>query len=354
VNVYLVAYILSMTIPMFTPLVHHFYAWQRLPYFNPIVLLVAPFLYLYVCSFHEQITWRKMWPHFIVFAIGVGLEAYVLLVLAPRFPLAQQIPREVIHNPVAIARIVLRIVQMLTYAYFAGRKLRTYQRSIQQLYSETSRIDLAWMRWLINGYLLLTFWMIALYGLILSFPERFQLIILINTVVITPYLYAITFKGISQPTLWQARPASSREAVLEEIHVVEEVQERSQKTVLNPERKDDILTGIQALMDDDKLYLQPELTLQDLADRLRIPAYQVSQAINDGLQKTFYDLVNGCRVAEAKRLLLDPKNKNIKIMAVAFDSGFNSKTTFNTVFKKFTGVTPSEFKERHSEQAVVI
>jgi AraC-like DNA-binding protein len=85
-----------------------------------------------------------------------------------------------------------------------------------------------------------------------------------------------------------------------------------------------------------------------------VPAYQVSQAINEGLKKTFYDLVNGSRVEEAKRLLLDPKNKNIKIMAVAFDSGFNSKTTFNTVFKKFTGLTPTDFKEQNAREVVSV
>jgi AraC-like DNA-binding protein len=70
------------------------------------------------------------------------------------------------------------------------------------------------------------------------------------------------------------------------------------------------------------------------------------------LNKTFYDLVNGYRVEEAKRLLLDPKSKNNKILAIAFDSGFNSKTTFNTVFKKFTGFTPSDFKEQHAKDLV--
>lgn len=352
VNIYLVGYILSLTIPMFTPLIQHFYSWQRLLYLAPVLLLVAPFLYLYVSSFREQITFRKAWPHFILFLVAVAIEAYILVVIAPQYPPSKQVPPELVHNPWPMSRVILRLVQMLAYIYFAGRALSSYQRSIQHLYSETSRIDLAWMRWLINGFLLLTIWMIVLYVMILKFPEHFKLIILINTALVTPYLYAVTFKGISQPTLWQARPKASREEVLEEIHIVEETEARNQKNTLNPERKDDIVARIQRLMDQEKLYLQAELTLQDLADQLATPAYQVSQAINEGLQKTFYDLVNGCRVAEAQRLLLDPKNRNLKIMAVAFDSGFNSKTTFNTVFKKFTGLTPSEFKEQHQAQTV--
>jgi YesN/AraC family two-component response regulator len=105
-------------------------------------------------------------------------------------------------------------------------------------------------------------------------------------------------------------------------------------------------------MEDSKLYLQSELTLQELANQLDVPAYQVTQSINEGLGKNFYDLINGYRVEEAKRLLSDPSTRNNKVLAIGMDAGFNSKTTFNTVFKKFTGLTPSEFKE-HQLKTVV-
>ena len=105
-----------------------------------------------------------------------------------------------------------------------------------------------------------------------------------------------------------------------------------------------ITSRVIELMEKEKYYQEPELTLQNLADKLHVPAYQVSQAINEGLKKNFYDLVNGYRIEEAKRLLLDPNNNNYTILSVGFEAGFNSKTTFNTVFKKFTGLTPTEFR----------
>ena len=64
------------------------------------------------------------------------------------------------------------------------------------------------------------------------------------------------------------------------------------------------------------------------------------------MNKNFYDLINGYRVDEAKRLLVNPENKNYTILSVGFEAGFNSKTTFNTVFKKFTGLTPTDFREQ--------
>jgi AraC-like DNA-binding protein len=69
--------------------------------------------------------------------------------------------------------------------------------------------------------------------------------------------------------------------------------------------------------------------------------------------ENFYDLVNGYRVEEAKRLLLDSKSINYTILSVGFEAGFNSKTTFNTVFKKFTGFTPTEFRDKQKEISVL-
>ena len=107
-------------------------------------------------------------------------------------------------------------------------------------------------------------------------------------------------------------------------------------------------------MERDKLYQEHELTLQTLSDKLSIPTYQASQAIKEGMNKNFYDLVNGYRVEEAKRLLVDPKNENFTILSVGFEAGFNSKTTFNTVFKKFTGVTPTEYRDQKKLASVSV
>ena len=107
-------------------------------------------------------------------------------------------------------------------------------------------------------------------------------------------------------------------------------------------------------MQNEKLYRETELTIQNLADRIEFPSYRVSQAINEGIKKNFYDLVNSYRVEEAKRLLLDSKNKNYTILSIGFEAGFNSKTTFNTVFKKFTGLTPTDFRERQKQSLLTV
>ena len=341
VNKFLALYILGYCIPMMTPVVQHFFSWQLLALIDPILLLLGPFLYLYVCSFKEKITFRKAWPHFLLFLIIIGYDIHLYLVFSDQYPSSSQIPPEVPKLPSSMARVFVRIGQMTTYFFLASRALTSYQRSIQHLFSETSKINLAWVRWLINGYIVLLLIMISLYLLILRNPENFGLIILINTAIVTPYLYAVAYRGLTQPTLWQVRHEmikDNRHNKTQEVDDIDElihsVEPKNQKAGVNQERIEDIASGVTALMKESKLYLQSELTLQDLADKLDIPAYQVTQAINEGLRKNFYDLVNGYRVDEAKRLLQDPVSRNSKILSVGMDAGFNSKTTFNTVFKK--------------------
>ena len=89
------------------------------------------------------------------------------------------------------------------------------------------------------------------------------------------------------------------------------------------------------------------MKISELADSLTVPAYHLSQLINDEFLVNFYDFINKYRVEEAKKLLIEDTH-NYKILAIAYEVGFNSKATFNRVFKKFTDVTPSEFKEKFS------
>jgi YesN/AraC family two-component response regulator len=194
----------------------------------------------------------------------------------------------------------------------------------------------------------------------LRYPEHFNLLLLINMVVATPYIYLASYKGVMQPTVWQIQPGLNKETVEEEMQEAEELEsqivnpekQRSSKTGLSKEKIEGIIASITALMEEEKLYQETELTLQQLAARLQVPTYQVSQAINEGMSRNFYDLVNSYRVEEAKRLLQDPVSINYTILSVGFEAGFNSKTTFNTVFKKFTGLTPTDFRVQKSTEGL--
>ena len=97
-----------------------------------------------------------------------------------------------------------------------------------------------------------------------------------------------------------------------------------------------------ALMVDEQPWLEPELTLAELAHRLRTNTSLLSHVINTGCGQNFNDFVNRYRVAEAERKLQDPRLAHYSLVGIALESGFNSKSTFNRVFKKLTGRTPGE------------
>jgi len=77
---------------------------------------------------------------------------------------------------------------------------------------------------------------------------------------------------------------------------------------------------------------------------LEIPAHHLTQALNEYLNKNFYTLVNEHRIEEAKQMLRNPRYNHLTVLAIAHDAGFNSKSSFNMTFKKWVGVTPSEFR----------
>jgi AraC-like DNA-binding protein len=105
------------------------------------------------------------------------------------------------------------------------------------------------------------------------------------------------------------------------------------------------------LMDEKHPYRNSYLTLQDLADELSISTHNLSQVINSRLGKNFYDFVNGYRAEDVKRRLLDPRSQHLKILALGLDAGFNTKSTFNAFFKKHTGLTPSDYRQKHHPAA---
>ncbi|MCG9970908.1 helix-turn-helix domain-containing protein [Christiangramia crocea] len=104
------------------------------------------------------------------------------------------------------------------------------------------------------------------------------------------------------------------------------------------------LKKIQGYMEQEKPYLNAHLSLPDLASQLEIPSHHLSRVINERLKLNFFDFINQYRVEEVKTKIANPKFDNLSLLGIAFESGFNSKSAFNRIFKKMTGSTPSAYK----------
>lgn len=115
------------------------------------------------------------------------------------------------------------------------------------------------------------------------------------------------------------------------------------KPLLNPALQHTYREKLDHLMSEEKPYLDPDLTLRSLAEMLDIPANQLSQLLNEGFNQNFSEYINTYRLEAFKSKAADPSQQHLTLLALAFDSGFNSKTVFNTFFKKMMGKTPSAY-----------
>jgi AraC-like DNA-binding protein len=115
---------------------------------------------------------------------------------------------------------------------------------------------------------------------------------------------------------------------------------------LKQKEANNIKMEILKYMEQEKPYLERELSIGDLAKHLRTSRHYITEVINYHMGKNFYYFINEYRVEEVKRRLLDPRYRNLTILAIAYDAGFNSKSAFNTIFKDMTGMTPTEYYKK--------
>ncbi|TKG94984.1 AraC family transcriptional regulator [Puteibacter caeruleilacunae] len=124
-----------------------------------------------------------------------------------------------------------------------------------------------------------------------------------------------------------------------------EPQKKYARSTLKEDESEYIWSSLKQLMEEEKVYRNPLLRLNDVAEKLNSPLPHVSQVINEQQGLNFLDYVNQYRVEEAKQLLVSEESKSLTILAIAYEVGFNSKTAFYTSFKKVTNMTPSEYKK---------
>ena len=165
-------------------------------------------------------------------------------------------------------------------------------------------------------------------------------------VVLTFFIYWVSSKAIQKPGLFQVIKGNGSQVneYVPRLTVHRPVKKYASSTLSEPE-KNRICDALSDLMDGQRLYLDTTVTIDTLAIKAGTSRHFLSQVLNERLQLSFNDYINRYRVEAAKKLLTDPANKHYTIAAIAFDSGFNAISTFNEVFKKAEGQTPSEYKK---------
>ncbi len=307
--------------------------------------LYGPIFYIYarLISSGEKHFDKKYFLHFIPFLLVniygfmfAFLESNEFKIQLVKGDIASMLPAFEFFN-------YFKPIHGIIYVYFTIDIVSKYHKKIKNNYSNIEKINLDWLRYLNIG-LIVSWGIVALSYLanaVLDNTDNFDQLIYLSASIL---IYSIGYMSLRQP---QILAQNIDEEVKEDEVKDSKLDERKsyQKSGLTDKVADELLQKLISLMEDEKPYLDCELTLQDLAEKLSISTHNLSEVINTKLNKNFYDFINSYRVEEVKLRLADEDSKNYSIIAIAFDSGFNSKSSFNTTFKKYNNMTPSQYRK---------
>lgn len=222
-------------------------------------------------------------------------------------------------------------VFVIIYGVMCLLQLVGYSIMLKNNFSN-ERTDLAWLRLLIGGFLLVWTWIFAVHlvGLhdpgdalndIMGISGNYLILILVNV---------LLFYSFVHPEILDNFGA-----------------EGEQGRQIDPE----YIERIRSVMESGKLFLNPRLTLDEFSEHAQLPPRMVSAVINRCLNQNFHEFVNRYRVEEAWRILGEPEYRQLPVLDVAIMAGFNSKATFNRFFSKFSGLTPSQYRKKHLQSS---
>ena len=323
--------------------------WRDLEFFpRTISYLLPPLVYFYLKSQFDttfQFRPRDAW-HALPFVIH---WAYHLIVFVQGPAFVQKWENNVHNNGIDDLEFITGVGQQFLYLYWSLQLYRAYRVWINTQFSETDTISFRWFRnFLIALTITLTFSLIMTLidlWLTLSYWQDWwgdlAGVVLIYYVSITGYAQVQPGNRLAfQPTSAPAPgPADERG------QAVSLVQRPIVLPTIAPPDVDAGKTKLLSLMEIEKPYLEPDLSLADLARRTHTNPVALSQVINAGVGKNFNDFINQYRVDEFKRQIRDPVNSHLSFLGIALDCGFNSKATFNRAFRKCTGLSPKEYAE---------
>jgi AraC-like DNA-binding protein len=307
-----------------------------LPY--SYLLAIGPLLFLYTRSLTEENF--SLGKNELIHFLPAAVEIFVQLLL-----IRQSMRSDILLYNVR-GFILFRIIEfaavatsILAYGKQCLALIRTHEAWISEHFSNQKDITLLWLLRLIR-YLrvLLISWLVFELSFILFW--QFQLHF------ITVYLLLYILLGVTTySNYWIGIQALIKSATWTEKKVIKPISENtSVYAKLNEAEMTKRAEALHQLMLKEKLYLHETLSLRTLAARLQIDPNLLSYILNNIFHKSFYDYVNEFRVEEVKQKISDPAHAHFKIVEIAFECGFNSKASFNRVFKKLTGKSPSEYK----------
>ncbi len=330
-NRFLSLMILSMCLT-FTPFIIETHFWNTyewlawLPF--SLAYWIGPSFYFYIRTLTgASVHFRKkdLW-HFAPIVLNYLHSIYHAIIVNTN-------PWPIFHHVAEVLESAA-IVSVVIYLIVSFKLVKKYQRSLLDNVSTIEKIDLRWVNQIIYVIgvcclLIIIFLVVSQtvggrYALIEWDDPRAFILLLYSCI-----LYWLSISGFKQ--------AQTHKIPLSDFSVE-----------TNQEEFSAIIRTLKESIERDKLYRNQEFSLADLSKATEIAERAISDSINQELGKNFFQFINEYRVEEVKAMLKDPKKDHLKIMSLALDAGFNSKATFNRIFKTYTGQTPNDFRNRNS------
>lgn len=311
---------------------------------SSMILLFGPLLYFYTASVIYKdfgFTGKKLFHFlpFVFFFIATEI-AYLSAGHDKELEILKGIYYRKLPSSVYIFS-VLFYLHFIVYLVMAYLSVKRHQKIAANVYSNAQKVTMSWLR--LNIWFFLFIIVMGAVNSYLSFQSlsnAYFVVLGIMIFVLLLFIVFILFKALRNPGMFSVWEEKEIEEVMNVKYATSNVAVDEKKT---------ILAKLQQHMAANKPYLEPDLTLDQLAAQLSVKPKLLSQVINEMAEQNFFEFINQYRIEEAKRLLTNPKDKKITVLEVLYEVGFNSKSSFNTLFKKETGLTPSEFKRKYME-----
>lgn len=238
----------------------------------------------------------------------------------------------------------LSIYLIFLYTILALKELRAYKKYLERRFSEIERMRYRWLQQFL--YALIAILIVSALGF---YGRKWEVPFLTNLyhynyALVVLMLYWIAYKWAGQAALLGYLNLQTRDENIPE--------KKYAKSALDATAIETIYDHLEQYMEEKKPYLKGDLSLLELADMLGVKRHDLSRVINEKAGHSFYDYINGYRVAEMVKRMDDPRMANRNFLGLALDSGFNSKATFNAAFKRHTGSTPSAYFRKKKYEPV--
>ena len=305
----------------------------------------GPLVYLYARAASDRswrFTLRALW-HFVPVTITIiAMMPVYLMSGGQKIALWERWSVEGVNGIVAYLD-PLKYVSGIAYSVATAVYLVRHRRDVERGYSNVERVSLTWL-----------FRLSAASGAIWVFVTSLKIARVSAAVrddhvaiAIALLIYGIGYMGLRQPEIFRFETGdpSSREPTVSSVVESEASVPRAERAGLGDAEAEQLRESLVRLMEREQPWKESELTLPDLASRLNSTPHKVSLVLNSEMRQTFYDFVNGYRVREVQRRIRAGDARSLKMLALAMDAGFASKSAFNDVFKKHTSQTPSAFRQ---------